>query len=130
MWVPITALYAGILGVLMLVLAMRVSRARMESGASLSTDATPKLVEAIRRHGNFIEWVPFALLLMLIGELDGMSPLALHAAGAALVVARVLHPLGVKVDVMPHPLRAAGATLTFVVVLLLSIGVMLEFFTH
>jgi len=42
----------------------------------------------------------------------------------------VLHPLGVKVDVMPHPLRAAGATLTFVVVLLLSIGVMLEFFTH
>jgi uncharacterized membrane protein YecN with MAPEG domain len=79
------------------------------------------LLEAVRRHGNFTEWVPFALILMAACELNGLASSYLHTAGAILVCARVLHPLGIRRDVMPQPLRAAGAMLTFGVALALSV---------
>lgn len=113
----ITGLYAGILGLMMLVLSMRVSGLRFKLRASIGTEASPKLLEEVRRHGNFIEWVPMALILMGIAEINGVSPFQLHLLGGLLVFGRVLHPLGLFHNIAPHPLRALGATLTFLIVL-------------
>jgi len=124
MLVPITALYAGALGLLMLVLASRVSAERIRLGASLGTDAAPSLLEAVRRHGNFVEWVPFILLLMASCELNGFDSDYLHVAGLTLLFGRVLHPFGIKHKVIPQPLRAAGTILTFGVALALSVVAM------
>ena len=121
MQVPVTGLYTGILGLVMLVLASRVSAERMRLGASLGTEASPTLLEAARRHGNFAEWVPFTLVLMAVCELNGLGSCYLHAAGLVLLLARILHPLGLRHDVIPQPLRAIGATLTFGVALVLSL---------
>jgi len=118
--VPITALYAGMLGLLLLFLSLRVSGERMKQRCSIGM-GSPSLLEAIRRHGNFVEWVPYALILMALCESNGLSGRYLHAAGIALVLARIAHPLGIKHDVMPHPLRALGGGLTLVIVLLLSL---------
>lgn len=122
MKLPVTGLYASLLGVIYLVLAMHVSGVRMKFKASLGVDASPELLEAVRRHGNFAEWVPFALLLMALCELNGLQGIFLHTAGTALVVARILHPFGVKHNVVPHPLRFVGASTTFLVVFALSIA--------
>ena len=127
MLVPVTGLYIGVLGLVMLLLASRVSAARIKLGASLGTDAAPSLLEAVRRHGNFVEWVPFALLLMAACELNGLSPPYLHGAGLVLLLGRVLHPLGIKHNVIPQPFRAAGATLTFGVVLALCVVAIWQF---
>jgi uncharacterized membrane protein YecN with MAPEG domain len=88
----------------------------MKTLSSLGFTDSPALLEAVRRHGNFVEWVPFALLLMALCELNGAATSLLHGAGLTLVGARVLHPFGIKHDVVPHPLRALGAGLTFAVV--------------
>lgn len=52
--------------------------------------ATPELLLAMRRHANFIEFVPLALVLVLVLiamlELNGVSTTASHALGAGLVV--------------------------------------------
>jgi uncharacterized membrane protein YecN with MAPEG domain len=93
----------------------------MRLGASLGTQAAPSLLEAVRRHGNFVEWVPFALLLMAVCELNGLGAPYLHAAGLVLLLGRLLHPLGIRHNVMPQPLRAVGAMLTFGIVLVLSV---------
>lgn len=122
MLVPITGLYAGALSLVMLALASRVSAERMKLGASLGTEAAPSLLEAVRRHGNFVEWVPSALLLMAVCELDGLGRAALHAAGLSLLLGRVLHPMGIKHDVIPQPMRLLGATITFVVVFALALA--------
>lgn len=48
--------------------------------------ATPELLLAMRRHANFIEFVPLALVLIAMLELNGVSTTASHALGAGLVV--------------------------------------------
>jgi uncharacterized membrane protein YecN with MAPEG domain len=113
--VPVTGLYAGLLGGIMIVLAALVIRQRMRLGASLGADAFPSLLEAVRRHANFIEWVPFILMLMAIAELNGLPRTGLHAAGGITLAARLLHPLGVRHDRIPQPLRFAGAFMTIMV---------------
>lgn len=126
MKLPITALYTGILGCIYVVLAMRVSGARMKYKASLGQDASPELLEEVRRHANFAEWVPFAVLLMALCESNGSSAWLLHLAGGSLTVARVLHPFGVKHKIAPHPLRFFGAATTFFVVFALSLVLFLQ----
>jgi uncharacterized protein len=50
---------------------------------------------AIRVHGNATEHVPIALLLLLVAELSRAGPTLLPVSGAVLVVARMLHAVGV-----------------------------------
>ena len=68
-----------------------------------------ELATRIRRHGNFIEGVPFALILLAALELNGASPGLLHGLGIALVLSRIAHPIGLKHDNLRNPLRAIGA---------------------
>ena len=46
---------------------------------------------AVRAHGNFVEHVPYALLLAAIAELNGAGRRSLNYVLAALFVARVAH---------------------------------------
>jgi len=113
----ITGLYAGLLALVALYLWTRVSSARMQYGISTLDGGNRDLADRIRRHANFAEHVPLALVLLGVLELDGARPAILHALGATLVVARILHPLGLRHDRIPHPLRALGAGATFLVTL-------------
>ena len=121
---PITGLYAGLLALVALVLWLRVSGLRMQARVSIGDGGNLALADRIRRHGNFAEHVPLALILLAILERDGVQPAALHALGATLVVARIVHPLGLKHDRIPHPLRALGAMATFAVTLTSALWVL------
>lgn len=106
---PITALYASILTVIALLLAQLVIRNRVRSKVALGDGGDAGLLEASRRHANFIENVPLALILMLLAEAGGAEALYLHVAGVVLVAARIIHPFGITVTRANHPLRI-GAT--------------------
>ena len=71
MHAPITALYAGLLGILMLILAFRVVAVRRTTSIGLGDGGHALLLSRIRIHGNAAEYVPLALILMLILELNG-----------------------------------------------------------
>jgi uncharacterized membrane protein YecN with MAPEG domain len=45
-------------------------------------------------HANFVEYVPLALVLMLLAELNGVNGAALHGAGILLLASRGLHAFG------------------------------------
>lgn len=122
--VPITALYAGLLALWSGVLSLQVGLARNRKNISILYDDDMELAEKIRRHANFTEYVPLALVLIVCLELNGASAGVLHGLGGVLLVARILHPFGVHHATMSHPLRAAGAagtTLVTVVAALLAI---------
>jgi uncharacterized membrane protein YecN with MAPEG domain len=76
---------------------------------------------AIRQQGNFSELVPFALILILVAEVLGSSIYLIHILGIVLVVARVIHPFGLRVDRGDTPPRVLGATLTLIVILVGSV---------
>jgi len=122
--VPITALYAGILTVIAVVLGVRVGRQRLKNEISLLHGDSPELLEEIRRHANFTEAVPMALILLALIELNGASATLLHGLGIALVVARIAHPIGLHHDNMRHPLRGVGSMGTMLVtVIAAGVGV-------
>jgi uncharacterized membrane protein YecN with MAPEG domain len=92
----VTALYAGLLGVLLLVLAALVSRLRRSRRIGLGDGGDRDLQRAIRVHGNAVEWAVPALLLLLVAELNRADPVLLHACGLAIVAGRVLHAIGLS----------------------------------
>jgi uncharacterized protein len=105
---PITTLYALPLAVIFLVLFMNVTMNRSKLNLSIGDGGHANLLEQIRKHGNFVEWVPMVLILMALAEANRTGSIWLHAAGILLVVGRVLHPIGLKADNAAHPLRIAG----------------------
>lgn len=75
---------------------------------SIGDGGNVDLHERVRRHGNFVEWVPMILILMMLAEAQGAGPLWLHAAGALTVAGRVLHPFGLRANAPTHPVRIIG----------------------
>jgi uncharacterized protein len=117
--VAVTAIYAGILTLISTFLAFQVGGARGRAGVSLGDGGNEALIVAQRRHLNLLEYVPLALILMVIIELNHAPKLWLHVAGIALVIARLSHPMGLSMSRTPNPFRFAGAVLTLIVTLAL-----------
>ena len=117
MLVPITALYAALLGLVMIVLQLLVGRQRFDTDVSLYDGGHRPLAVAIRRHANWAEHVPFALILLALIELNGAPTGWLHLLGGALLAARIIHPFGLRWDVSRAPARFVGAFTTLLVTL-------------
>ena len=117
----ITALYAGLIALLLLVFAARVSSTRRRLGVGIGDGGHDALARAIRVHGNAVEWALPVLLLLLIAELNRAAPLLLHACGIALVIARLVHGLGLGRRSGLSTGRFAGTALTWLVLVVLAV---------
>lgn len=117
-----TTLYALPLIVIWMTLFMRVTSFRSAIGCSIGDAGNVKLLQKIRQHGNFIEWVPMTLLLMVVAEAQGTDAIWMHTAGALLVIGRLAHPFGLKIDNAGHPLRYVGNGTNMLAVLVLAIA--------
>ena len=126
--VPISGLYAALQALLAIALVVPVGQLRSKSNVSLGSGGNPALEVAIRRHANWTEHVPIALILIALLELNGGSRALLHGLGLALLVARILHPLGLRADTMKVPLRGIGAFGTMLVTLVAAIALLLKTF--
>ena len=124
----VTALYAGLLGIMCIVLAFLPGRLRGSSGVSIGDGGNPELLLAMRRHANFIEFVPLILILMGILEINGVSSTAIHVMGAGLVVARICHAVGIKADTMQSLPRGIGAGGSTLIMLVASVWAIITFF--
>jgi len=71
-------------------------RARWRYRTTLGVGTEPGMERAVRVHANFVEYVPLAVLLMLLCELNGASPALLHGAGILLIASRSLHAWGLS----------------------------------
>ena len=123
----ITLLFAGVLGLISIWLAVGVGRARGQHEVNIGDGGSPEMLEAIRRHANFTEFVPLALILMGLLEMNGVHTYAVYSFGAVLTIARICHPLGLG-EGKPLPLRAAGAGLTILLTLVMSIWAIVVYF--
>ncbi len=114
----ITAGYAAVLGLMMLGLFYYVTIFRAKNAISIGDGGNLALSERIRRHGNFIETVPFAVVLLAMAESGGMAPTYVHAAGIILVLARLSHPFGINHEKADSAFRIVGGIGTTVAILI------------
>lgn len=120
MLLSITALYAALLMLIMAYLGFKIGSLRGSTGISIFWGDNMEVAVAMRRHANFTENIPMALVLMAIVEINGGNAIFLHVMGVVLVLARIAHPIGLQHDSIAHPLRAAGAGGTILAMIVLA----------
>jgi uncharacterized membrane protein YecN with MAPEG domain len=114
----ITGFYLAVLALLYVVLGLQVSRLRRGNRVLFGDGDNIKLRSAIRAHANFAEYVPIIVLLVAMLEMSELPAARVHLLMGALLVARLIHPLGMYVG--PRTLqfqicRVGGIVLTLLV---------------
>jgi uncharacterized protein len=115
---PITGLYAGLLGLLAVLLANQVLYVRLRGGREPEWRAHA----TERVQANFVENVPLALVLLYLVEAGGAGATAVHVLGAALVACRVLHAWGMSRSAGANYPRLIGAQGTFLLLSVLAVA--------
>lgn len=123
---PVTSLYAALLALLLALLSVLVIRQRLRAGVAIGLGKSEGLLRAARAHGNFVEYAPLVLLLMLLLELGGAGGVLLHALGAATLLGRVLHAAGISREPEQLRWRQAGMLLTFGPLLVAALALLLR----
>lgn len=112
----ITGIYAAIAALLIVFLAVRVTLRRRAIKVGIGNGGDAILARRIRAHANAAEYVPLALLLLLILELNQTQPMLLHLFGCLLIAGRLLHGFGLSTSPAVTPGRAIGIMLSWLVI--------------
>jgi len=110
MILPITSLTAALAGVMLIVLTIITGLRRTTTKTLLGEGTDATLQRRIRAHGNFIEQVPIALILLGLCEMRAANPNVLWAMAGLLIVGRILHAVGILGTVIPA--RGLGMLMT------------------
>lgn len=111
----VTALYGSLLALVGLVLGALVAVEKRRLKVSLGDGGHQSLVEANRRHMNWLENVPLLVTLLAILELNGASSIWLHVLGGTLLAGRLIHPFGISAAWSFRVARFIGSLATLLV---------------
>src|SRR5436190_19911167 len=89
-----TALYIVLNAAIMIALAANVISMRYRTRTRFGDTCNPEMLRAIRAHANNTEYVPIALILLLLSHNLGAGLPLIHAIGLSLTVGRLLHGIG------------------------------------
>ena len=117
----ITALYAGIFALWMTALAINVTVHRVKFSVGVGDGGNPTMLRMMRLHANAAEYLPTALILMGIYELNGGSHLYLHVAGIAMIAARLAHASALWRSAGVGFARRFGQGVTWLVIIALAV---------
>ena len=112
---PITSFYAALFGLLLLALSILVIRARVSARIAIGLGEDIRLLRASRAQGNFVEYAPMILILLLLLEASGAGHVLLHAVGGLALVGRIAHAAGISQEPENLKLRQIGMALTFTI---------------
>jgi uncharacterized protein len=126
----ITAFYLAVLALLYVGLSLQVIRLRLVNRAAFGDSGNVALRSAIRAHAHFAEYVPITTLMVAFLEASGSSALRVHLLMGALVVARLLHPLGMYATPNTWRFRigrTGGVTITIVLLATSAFSILSRF---
>ncbi len=118
----IVATYGSLLGLLFIYLSLRTVKFRRQERVDYGLGEGKELARAVRAHANFTEYVPLALILLLVLEQTTFPWWAMHILGAALFIGRCLHAWGFTRQPGTSFGRVAGTALTWLVVLIAALA--------
>ena len=119
--IHISLIYAGILGLFLVILSFNVMQNWVRvTGQGRETDRAMRRAERVL--SSFVEYVPLALILLVMTEVARAPSLVVHGMGVTLVAARVMHAYGSNEFAYAGLLRFWGAQLTFLMLAMASIA--------
>lgn len=107
----VTLLSVGLLGFLLLFLGAYVVAGRVKFKVDNGDGGNPVMRQRIRAQANFVEYVPLALILLVLVEKESIGPRWLAVSlSAVLVVARLWHAQGMLIREETSVGRFMGTT--------------------
>jgi uncharacterized membrane protein YecN with MAPEG domain len=110
-----SSIYIGLAALLLVILSLRIIQLRYRYKAEIGDGGVPELQRAIRAQANFIEYVPIALLLILMADLVGHQKWVVHVLGILLLIGRLAHAYGFTTSPGISLGRTVGVGLTTIV---------------
>ena len=86
----VSALYAVLSALLLMKFSFDVVRLRMQYRVAYGDGGFSELQSAIRIHGNAVEYIPIAIVLMLFMEMNGAETWMVHICGIVLLAGRLI----------------------------------------
>ncbi|HJP99159.1 MAG TPA: MAPEG family protein [Rhodanobacteraceae bacterium] len=123
----IAGLYIALGALLIVALSVRVKWLRNTLRVGLGSGENERLARAIRAHANAVEYLPIALLMLVLLAVERTRPGLLHVFGIVLIVARILHAIGLSRASGRSFGRAVGIGLTVSVILAMAILLIIRF---
>ena len=126
----ITAIYLGLLAFVYIALGLQVIRLRRLEGIAFGDGGSADLRSAIRAHAHFAETVPIIILMIGLLEATGLPAATLHQWLGALLVARLIHPVGMYAKPQSWQFsifRVGGMTITTFVMFLCAKKIIQQF---
>ena len=120
----ISLLSAAIAALINLWLAVRCGRARIGGKVLHGDGGDAALQRHMRAQANYVEYTPFALILIILLDLMGQDGWLLGLTALAYFIARILHPIGMQAD-HPAKTRQVGIIVTFLLLALWSVWAIL-----
>jgi uncharacterized membrane protein YecN with MAPEG domain len=117
----ISAATAAVLLFLQMLLAFGVVLQRRGSRQSLGDGNNPALLRAIRRHGNLAENAAIFIIALTLYELLGADLKSVEIIAGVLVVARLIHAIGLSFSRTTNIFRVVGAATTVILGLVLAV---------
>lgn len=111
----ITAIAAGIIINLQMILMMICGKSRYKHKQGLGESGQPELLARIRSHGNLAENSAIVLLVLALLEMAGTNQIIIIIAASAFVIGRILHPIGLFKTSGTSFQRAVGVSATAIV---------------
>ena len=128
-WPSITALYLAMLALVYALLSMHVVWLRGRNLAAFGDADNQALRSAIRAHAHFAEYVPITTLMVAMLEMSGLPGMRVHLLMAALLLSRLMHPLGMYARPKTLPFRifrTGGMTLTITLLIVCAVMILLR----
>lgn len=122
MALPITLLTSGILGLWYVVMIFQVISMRRKTEISLGDEGNAQMMRRMRGQANFVEFVPFALIMIATLELSGFKPLGIWAGAGCLILGRLLHGYAFMFTEKSVIGRSGGTVLTLISFIILSVS--------
>jgi uncharacterized membrane protein YecN with MAPEG domain len=117
MQLKVTLFYGSLLGVFYIYLTLLVLHQRNKQQIGLGDGGDKKFNQLIRAHANFAEYVPLALILMLMAEINELQEWVIHTSAICLLFGRLLHAYGLRLHDGASWQRAAGTILSLTAIL-------------
>lgn len=110
----ISLLFASLHALLLMALAVPIVLHRRRARIGLGDGGDALLARRMRVQANFIEYVPLALVLLALLELGGLARAWIWVFGSVLLLARVLHAVGLTSSAGTSRGRFYGTLLTWI----------------
>jgi uncharacterized membrane protein YecN with MAPEG domain len=124
-----TAFYAALLALVYLGLSGWVMGSRVSGNVLFGDGGDESMLKRVRAHANFSEYVPLALILVGLLEAGGGGHFLVQGLLLALLVGRILHPIGMFAppnSPRQFACRGGGILLTMATLAIAAIALLLR----